>query len=277
MRILPDMERTKASFLNRARAQYAAFAEQRYTTIAGTLVFFLVTSHVPLLFFLTLLVGSAGISAEEIFGLELFDWAKDFLVYLTQHAEKASAGANVLFIATTLWSATGFFYHLKRSGEIIYGAPFRRGIRVRVGATVCALVVLFYGAGTVGVLFGANVLTGSLPVWASRTIVYLLAFLFAFFLAWILNAYASPERISPAQTVLGSLFTALSWSAASLFFAVYLRFSNGERLYGALSAVIVFLLFLYWLMICFTAGMTLNARRGKGTNIAKIRIGLRTW
>ena len=139
------MERTKASFLNRARAQYAAFAEQRYTTIAGTLVFFLVTSLVPLLFFLTLLVGSAGISAEEIFGLELFDWAKDFLVYLTQHAEKASAGANVLFIATTLWSATGFFYHLKRSGEIIYGAPFRRGIRVRVGATVCALVVLFFG------------------------------------------------------------------------------------------------------------------------------------
>lgn len=263
--------------MHRAGTEYSALAASRYTTIAGTLVFFLVTSLVPLLFFLTLLVGRAGISAEEIFSLELFDWAEDFLVYVTQHAQQASAGANILFVATTLWSATGFFYHLKRSGEIVYGAPFRGGFKVRVGAAVCALVVLLYGAAAVGSLFGADLLTRSLPLWASRSVVYLLAFLSAFFLVWILNVYAAPRRVSASATALGSLFTALLWTGASVLFAVYLRFSNSERLYGALSAVIVFLLFLYWLMICFTAGMSLVSRLGAGGKERKNEFGFRAW
>ncbi len=254
------MEQAKRHFIQLKNA-YTVLGEHRYTTVAGTLVFFLIMSLVPLLFFVTLLIGGTGISAEDLFELELFDWAKDLLTYLARHAEQASAGVNVVFLATTLWSGTGFFYHLKRSGEIIYGAKSKKGWKVRVNSFLFAFAVLLYATFSGALLFGADFMTRSLPVWASRAAVYTLALALAFFLAWLLHGYACPYRASPSETVAGSLFTAAAWLVASIAFAVYLNFTNRERLYGALSAVIVFLLFLYWIMICFTAGIVINCRR----------------
>ena len=46
-------------------------------------------------------------------------------------------------------------------------------------------------------------------------------------------------------------------------FSVYLSFGNKEKLYGALALVIVFLLWLYWLMICFVAGVIFNKQKTK--------------
>ena len=47
-------------------------------------------------------------------------------------------------------------------------------------------------------------------------------------------------------------------------FSIYLKLSNMDRLYGALSAVIVFLLWLYVLMIGFVGGVILNSEKIKG-------------
>lgn len=70
-------------------------------------------------------------------------------------------------------------------------------------------------------------------------------------------------RIAPKKVALGSFLTALAWLAASGAFSVYLMFGNKEKLYGALALVIVFLLWLYWLMICFVAGVIFNKHRAK--------------
>lgn len=247
----------------RGRGAYSVLADNKYTTIAGTLVFFLVLSLVPLLFFLTLIFGGS-ISAEQLFELELFDWAKGLIGYLNEHASGASAGAGIFFLVTTFWSGTGFFYHLRRSGEIICGITMgKKGWRLRLSAVVFTLLAILVIALSGGVVVGANLLTRSLPVWFSRVIVYSVVTVFGFFGAWILNAYACPYRATPADTALGSVLTAVSWLIASVVFRIYLAFSNPAKLYGALSAVIVFLLFLYWIMICFTAGMIYNFRRMK--------------
>lgn len=247
----------------KGKGAYATLADYKYTTIAGTLVFFLVLSLVPLLFFLTLIFGGK-ISTEQLFELELFDWAKDLIGYLDAHASGAGVGAGILFVVTTVWSATGFFYHLRRSGEII--CEVRRGKsgwKLRLSSVAFALITVLFIALAGGVVVGANLLTRSLPEWASLLIVYSLVTVFGFFGAWILNAYACPYRVSPAKTAAGSAATAFSWLVASVLFRVYLAFANPAKLYGALSAVVVFLIFLYWLMICFTAGMIYNFQRLK--------------
>ena len=245
----------------RGKSAYALLADNKFTTIAGTLVFFLVLSLVPLLFFLTLIFGGT-ISAEQLFELELFDWAQGLIRYLNAHAEGAGAGAGVLFIATTFWSGTGFFYHLRRSGEIICGVSRgKQGWKLRVSAVVFAVVILLFLAFSGAVVIGANLMTRDLPPWLSWAIVYSMVTVFGFFGAWILNAYACPYRVTPAEIASGSALTAASWLVASVVFRAYLVFASPDKLYGALSAVIVFLLYLYWLMICFTAGMIYNFRR----------------
>ncbi len=254
--------KTLRALWEKARRAYRVLAEQKYTTIAGTLVFFLVTSIVPFLFWLTLLFGRAGAAGEQILDLGLFGWAKDLLIFLRANAEGASRGASIFFLATTLWSSSGFFYHLRRSGEIVYGGEcHKHGWKVRVSAIALTFVILVFFAVAGAVMFSAVFLLRKYSPWIFYPLVYTLLLLLGFFAAWILNAYVCPYRVSPAETVHGSLLTAALWLAASALFAVYLRFASAEKLYGALSLVVVFLLWLYWMMICLTVGVIYNRKR----------------
>lgn len=246
----------------RGRQAYAALSAHRFTTVAGTLVFFLILSFVPLLFWLILLFGNASVQIERLLELELFDWAKDLLVYIKTNAEGATAGASVFLLATTLWSGTGFFYHLRRSGEILYGVRrVQHGWKVRLSAVFLIFGTLLFFAAAGTVLVSVTVLGRDLPVPLYYFAVYTLLLVAGFFGAWILNAYVCPYRVRPLDIAPGSLYTALAWLVASGAFAVYLHFSAQEKLYGALSLAIVFLLWLYWMMICFTAGVVYNRRR----------------
>lgn len=260
------MMKTLRGLWEKGRAAYRVLAAHKYTTIAGTLAFFLITSIVPFLFWLTLLFGRDP-AGSAVLELELFGWARDLLTFLRTNAEGASAGAGVLFLATTLWSSSGFFYHLRRSGEIVYDyARAKHGWKVRLSAVLITFGVLAYFAVAGGVLFAGVVVSRFLAPVLGYLTVYALLLVVGFFAAWILNAYVCPYRVSPADTVPGSVLTAVLWLAASAAFAVYLGFSNSEKLYGALSLVIVFVLWLYWMMICLTVGMVFNRRRldGKG-------------
>ncbi len=244
-----------AATLERARTAYGTLAKHRYTTVAGTLVFFLILSLVPFLFWLTLLFGSSALDAASLSGLGLFDWAEDLLVLLKENAAENAAGASIIFLATTLWSSTGFFYHLRRSGEIIYGCErTKHGWKVRLAALFYTLGILLFFAAAGAILFVAGVASRFLPPWLSYPVWYLLALLLGFFAAWILNTYLCPYKCKPSDTALGSFLTAIAWLIASGAFAVYLNFGNKEQLYGALTLVVVFLIWLYWMMICLTAG-----------------------
>jgi membrane protein len=55
--------------------------------------------------------------------------------------------------------------------------------------------------------------------------------------------------------------TVVLWAVAIVGFSVYLKISNVGRLYGALSTLIVFLLWLYVLMIGFIVGVILNSEK----------------
>lgn len=236
--------------------------DEKFSTLAGSLVFFLTLSLMPFVFWLVLLFGKSGLDAEYIFELELFGWAKELVLFFRENAEGAATGVSIFFLAATLWSSTGFFYHLRRIGEIIYRVPRGRGgWHVRVAAAAFTLLLLV-GVGIAGlVLVGSVYVAGGLPRPFFVIILYSLVFTFGFALACALNLYLCPRRCTLSALLPGSLFTSVSWLIASAAFNVYLLFSNPERLYGALSLIIIFLLWMYWMMICLVAGAIFNAAR----------------
>ena len=241
----------------KGRAAWNVLSAHRFTTIAGTLVFFLIMSLVPFLFWVSLLFGGADALLDRVLELELFGWARDLVTFLQTNAEGATAGASIFLIATTLWSSSAFFYHLRRSGEIVYEVRRRgKGLKVRVAA------IAFTGA-----MLAVTILTRRLPLWLAIPADLAALLVIGFLAAWLLNVYACPYHGKGRALAPGSFLTALAWLIASAAFSVYFRFSNPERLYGALSLVIVFLLWLYWLMICFTAGMVFNRRAVFGKKI----------
>ena len=71
--------------------------------------------------------------------------------------------------------------------------------------------------------------------------------------------YICPFKAKLRFFLPGTWVTLVSWTVAVVGFSVYLKIGNVSRLYGALSTLIVFLLWLYILMIGFIAGVIFNS------------------
>ena len=236
------------------------FSAHRITTIAGALAFFLVLSVVPLFFWLTLLFGREGLPEEPAF--ELFAWAEELISYLVKHAGEAASGAGVVLLLTTLWSASSFFYHLRRSGELLSGTSRPQGgLRTRLLALLFTLAVVVLLGGIVGLFILLGSLIRPLPQPFCGMLKAFLLFGGSFLAAMLLNFYAAPKKAAKKRGK-ESLLVAVLWLGASAVFLVYARFGNKEQLYGALSLLIVFFLYLYWMMICLAAGLVLGKNGG---------------
>lgn len=243
--------------------KYDLLSSKRYTTLAGTLVFFLIMSIVPLAFWLTLLIGRFPFDAEAILKLAVFDSVKDILEYVRKEAADATASTSLILLVTTLYSSTNLFYQMRKSGEIIYGYRGKKqGWRMRLGALALMFVIMF--AVIIFLLFFALssfLFSLYLPFGLDIFADYLLLGALSFALVLLLNSYVCPYKKPLKSFVHGTLITVSAWAVASLGFTIYLRLSNVDKLYGALSAIIVFLLWAYMLMIGFIAGVIFNSDR----------------
>ena len=242
------------------RGAFSYLSSKKYTTLAGTMAFFLVMSVVPFLFWLTLLFGRLNIDFTRIFELGIFSEVKDLILYFRDSAQSATAGASVVLLVTTLYSSTNLFYHMRRSGDIIYDSRRKKGsIALRLsalGLIFLVMLLLFSGIGVF--LLGNDILVRIFPSFVAQIGVYALFGVFAFALVLLLNLYICPYRIGVRSAVWGSLLTVLLGGLASFGFSVYTQFSSMEKLYGAAVFFILFLLWLYLLMLCFVIGVVFN-------------------
>lgn len=245
------------------REKYDLLSLKKYSTIAGTLVFFLIMSIVPLSFWLSLLIGRLPIQTEEVLSLPVFDSVKDILFYVQREAASATTSASVILIFTTLYSSTNFFYQMRRSGELIYDHhPEGQGLKLRLSALILLIVVMGTVIGFLLVFaLGSFIFSRLLSKAWERLADYLLLGGVAFFLALLLNIYVCPFKIKARSFLIGTIVTVALWVVAIVGFSIYLKISNVRRLYGALSTIILFLLWLYILMIGFIVGVILNSER----------------
>jgi membrane protein len=256
------MERLKqlAKYLH---GRYAFLMQNRVTTLAGTLVFFLVMSIMPFAVWLTLVFGKLDLPVDKLVALPVFSSVKNMLTYIQKEAKAQSVGASVFLLATSLYSATSLFYHMRKSGEIIYGYRRKKsGWKIRLSALVATFAVMIVSVLSIFLAAGGMALSSALFSRVIAAIVgYLWLFAISFFTVLLLNAYLCPYRAPIKSFVFGSLATSVAWAVAIVGFSVYLKFSSAGKLYGALSTVIVFMLWLYVLMICFVAGAIFCSER----------------
>lgn len=256
------MERLK-KFARFLKDKYDLLTLKKYTTFAGTLVFFLIMSIVPLTFWLTLLIGKLPVDLEGVFRLAVFASVKNILSYVRQEAQNATTGASLILLLTTLYSSTNLFYQMRKSGELIYdyNRP-KKGLKLRLGALMLMLIVmLLIIVFLLLFAFGAFLFSRFLSELVEIVADYLLLLALAFALVLLLNMYICPYKAPMRSFLLGTFLTVVAWAVAVVGFAVYLKVSNMDKLYGALSTVIVFLLWLYILMVCFIAGVIFNSEK----------------
>ena len=243
------------------RKKYDLLSLKKYTTIAGTLVFFLIMSIVPLSFWLTLIIGKLPLNPEDILELPVFEAVKDVFLFVQTEAASATTSASLILVFTTLYSATNLFYQMRRSGEIIYDFHKKRqGLKIRLGALILMIIVMATVIAFLLVFaWGSFVFSRLLSKTWERIADYVLLIAVAFLLVLLLNMYVCPHKAKWTMFLPGTLITVLAWTGAVVGFSLYLKISNMTRLYGALSTIIVFLLWLYIMMICFIVGVIFNS------------------
>ena len=256
-------ENIKAKFKNlggRIIEVYRYYSDKRFTTVAGTLVYFFLMSLAPFLFWLTLFFGEVDLS--RLAEIPMFDAVLPFLRELQSQAGDAAGGAGIILMLTTLYSSTNFFYHLRRGGEIIYDSKFKKGgIKLRLASLgLIAMVAALIAGAALAVIAGERLLSRFLNPYIAEFIIYFLALAMATLVAALLNVFICPYKIGFKEVLPGSLFTVLLWLLCGAGFVVYMRFANPERLYGRIASVIVFLLWCYLMMNSFVIGVIYNGR-----------------
>lgn len=234
------------------------FSDKRFSTIAGTLVYFLLMSIAPFILWLTLVCGNVDI--ERFISHELFDSVSPFLRYLKSSAESAAGGAGIIFLLTTLYSSTNFFYHLRRSGELIYNSSrVKGGLKLRLASVVLIFAAIFLFAVLGGVLVvGSHILDRLLPFYLSDLVLCTFLTASAFAVILVLNLFACPYKLKLFDAVPGSLLTTALWLVFLIGFSVYTQFANPEKLYGRIASLIIFLVWCYAMMSCFVIGIIYN-------------------
>lgn len=244
------------------KEKYDLLVAKKYTTIAGTLVFFLIMSVAPFSFWLSLVLGKLPLDFDELMKMNVFDSVKEILEFIRLEAQNATAGATVFLALTTLYSSTNLFYQMRKSGEIIYESTQKSGWRLRFTAFLLIFVAMaFIGLALAVFAVGRFLSARIFSEFAQSIVAYLLLFGISFALVLLLNAYVCPYPTKLKNFLSGTWLTVIGSSIALAGFGVYLKIGNVGRLYGALSALIVFLLWLYLLMICFVSGVILNSEK----------------
>lgn len=236
------------------------YSDRRFSTLAGTLVYFLLMSIAPFTLWLTLLFGNAPV--DEFLSHELMENVSPFLHYLKSSAESAASGAGIVLLVTSLYSSTNFFYHLRRSGEIVYGSSrVKGGIKLRIISLLLigAAIILVAFIGAVSVV-GTRILDSFMPLFISDIISVTFLSALAFAVAMVLNLIACPYKISVSDVLCGSLLTTALWLVFFVGFGFYTQFATPERLYGKIASLIIFLLWSYAMMSCFVIGMINNGK-----------------
>lgn len=240
--------------------QIKYFSDKRFSTLAGTLVYFLLMSVTPFLFWLALLVGDVDFG--NIISHEFFAGVAPVLEYLQTSAAGAAGSAGVILVLTSLWSSTNFFYHLRRSGEIIYESRINRGgFSLRFSSLLAVFLTIILVAIAAAVPFlSYNVLQIIMPDFVAQCISLVFVTMLAFFVAYFLNVFACPYKLGFENTMPGVMLTVILWLLCAVGFSVYLVFANPQKLYGAIAAVIVFLFWCYLMVNSLVIGIIYNGK-----------------
>lgn len=231
--------------------------EKKFTTLAGTLSFFLILSIVPCTFICIYVIGLLNIDIS--YNPDL-DKKLNYLI-LDLIVKANSKDFSFFFIISSIYSGSSLFVHIIRVGEIIYQKK-REKVTLfnRITAILWLLIfIIFIIALVIFNVLLTNYVNLAFKGFFLKLISYFIYFFIIFMIALFLNQFIVPFSINYKKLNNGTLLTVILWIIVSYGFAIYIKyFSNFEFLYGTLSFIIVFLLYIYLLMQCFLVGVIYN-------------------
>lgn len=248
--------------------------DENITVYSAYASFYMVISFVPFLILTLMIVGRfMTLSADDfaIFaGNNLPKSVVSFISHMiTEILENKSVSLISVPIVALIWSASRSVVAVTRGLDKVYDSNIDRSfIKVNLYslfytavfliAVLFSLVIMVFGNVIADVLgqffpFANNLINTILSTRAIVSISFL-TLLFACIYTFLPSCKQKFTKQLP-----GALFAASGWMIFSLLFSIYFdNFSNRYYLYGSLTALVLFMLWIYFCMVIIFIGGKIN-------------------
>jgi membrane protein len=252
------------------------FSEKRLTTVAGAWVYYFLSSVIPLAFLIITAFSLFGVSVTSDIVSRLPEEFRLAGETIAQTAENASNGVTFFFVVTVVFSCTTLLNQMSKDGDFIYGekSKRKRGILRRLWAigALAVLFAVFLGVAFIfsfgNMFFSKFALRGGWKL-LFTVISFAIIIAFSYFIILLIHNFISPVRSKFTQVALGSFISLCIIVLGTIGLILYLKFLKPyNAFYGSLTAIIVFLLWAYILMLGIVVGVVINTyvRKGKQKN-----------
>ena len=246
------------------------FGVERGPVYAAGLAFYAFFSLFPL-FLLLISIASVVLkkymSSQEIadFIFENIPIFQEFIKDNILQVVKLRGKIGVVGLISLMWSSTGYFQTLIRSINMAWKNARERNFFLRrlaalgmVSGIAVLLMMAFFATLVLDLLSHYQVpISGSITLYGTflwRLLIGYLPLLLGVLIFWLLYFITPNIKVSKRSAFLGALFASFTWNLLNSAFKLYLRggLVNYELVYGSLSTIVSFLLWIYlsnWILL----------------------------
>ena len=231
---------------------FKTMGKKKYDTLAGSLTFFFLLTCVPILYITLFFYGQIA-NAMKL-DLAIPEWLKEYITF------DLNVGVSIFFIFATIFSTTKFFVQIKKIGDIIYNVKEPVGsIKLKIASVLIAILFILVLIGGLLLMSLANHFSKYFPAWLTRVLsLSLIAGVF-FLLIVVIDKTATPTLSMKKHVYRGAFITLGYTLIASIIFSIYLAlFANFNQLYGSLTTLLLFLLWMYLISKGIVIGIVVN-------------------
>ena len=258
----------------RAREFYERVRQDRISVYSAQAAFFVMISTVPFAMLVTALLQFVmPLSQSQLSSLAIDVVPMALRSYAVRIIDELYNQTSVSLISVTaisaLWAVSRSVFALAGGLKDIYGTVESRGyLHLRITAllhTVLLLALLLFSL--VILVFGNGIqlfLEQAFPILAQLS-AYIISIRTLLSLTLLSLVFALMYKILPntksgfRQQLPGAVFSSLGWMIFSLAYSLYMEYyARFSYLYGSLTAIVLWMLWLYFCMKIFLLGAEIN-------------------
>ena len=235
--------------------------KENLSAYASSAAFFIFLSLVPILIIICTVIPYTPVTEANLLELILDitpDKLDGIVMDVVEDVYQRSAGVLSVAVLVTLWSAgKGMLAIIRGLNAVNDVEEHRNYFVVRMVSSFYTFVMLVIVLlSMILLLFGNTLVEMLIGVLPGLEMLFSFLLNFRFLVVWIIltlifsafYAYLPNKKLDFRSQLTGAAFAAVIWSIFSWCFSIYIDYGNSYNVYGSLSIIVIFMM---WLYICF--------------------------
>jgi membrane protein len=223
--------------------------KKSYSTLAGAIAFFLVINGGSLLYLMITIANLFNINID--FGNNVLGEA------IIEISKNTGYTSSIIFFLTSIYSASTLFFHMIKTGEMVYeelNTRFNLLKRLIAVIFLCAFVFIIETFFVILILSKSifnNILWKIFRYIGFISVSYAVALCIIFFI--------TPHRVRYHEIKRGAFLATILWFLVTILFTLFLSVvTDYKAIYGALTFYVVFMIWIYLLAQGLVCGVVYN-------------------